>query len=624
MKKRLIAIVAAIMSVFIGVTALSGCNIITVDNNRDMKQVVATVNIGNERAKTEEILKQDIVMMYLNYGSNLSQSMSQSEIVEYIVNQLINNRILIQSAMKSFEEDDSFIKNESKEKWDAERYLTLSDTMDGDQIKELSDVREAEYTTIRSINRLIDSYVENSEDKVSDALSEEVRTVPTDAANEEISAKEKSDYIAKGIDTGSNDKDRRKAYNNVLELLEENGLLGDDYDNDIRESIYYKELLTSSEESILIEKFRNGIMAEARKKVTYRMLSEKYLEMYNAQQNDYEFSDTAFSGALSSATPDKPVIYTPFGGYVYVQNLLLGASEEQTAAITAMKETTKNKTEIAEKRRSILQSTVAKDLRSTWILSGYDFDFATKKFTGDYAYLDDSVTFQGEVTQLKAKTDTESAEYRVDSVREIKLDDFISEFIDGYLYGNAGTVEPDGNPSVYKKVKVAVADKPADYEDKINELLFAFSTDPGSLNTTKGYVVAPKPDFDGSETYMQEFADAARELIELGGYSYIIAATDYGYHFMFLSEIVGADTNYATLNDFLGVADDESGAQLLESMLADWENADEDSYLYKFLELYAGAENAFTAETTKLYNKYTSDSSKVVKYKNAYSDLLNS
>lgn len=619
MKKKLVAFVAVIMSVFLSFTALTGCNLITVDNERDMNQVVATVNIGNEGVKTDEILKRDMVMMYLNYGSSLSSSYSQSQIFEILISQLINNRILVQSAMKSFEDDESFPKNTTKDKYDAARYLTTEDKTVGEEITELSDVNEAKYQTIKSINDLIDNYVEDVEEKVGDTLSEDIRTTPTDAANKELTAKEKSDYIAKGVDTGINDKKRRKAYNNVLKLLESNSLLGDDYVSDITQTTYYKELLDSSYESILIEKYEDTLKAQARAKVTYQMLEDKYVEMYEGQQNDYGNNETDFASALSSATADNPVIYTPFGGYVYVYNLLLGASDEQTAAITKIREDYTDETEIARQRRKVLSGTVAKDLRSTWIQSGYDFDFSTKKFTGDYAYLENSIAFQGEVTKLKDKTDTESAEYRVDSVKEFKLDEFIS-FVENYLYGSTKDSIIDSNLSIYRKVEIA--DKPADYTEKINELLFAFSTDGGSLNTNKGYVVAPKPDFDGSETYMQEFADAARKLIGMGGYSYIIAATDYGYHFMFLSEIISANGGYATLGEYLESLGITDGASEFASLLANWSDADENSYLYKFIDLYADADTAVSKSESALFNKYNNDENCVKKYKDAYADLL--
>ncbi len=617
MKKKLVALVAMVMSIFIGFSALTGCNLITVDNERDMKQVVATVNIGNEGAKTDEIYKQDMIMMYLNYGYSLGEQYSQSQIFEILISQLINNRILVQSAMKTFEDDANFVKNTTKDKWDVERYLTTEDDIANDK---LSDVNEATYEAMKSINDLIDNYVEDVEEKVGDALFEEVRTTPTNAAKKELTAQEKSDYIAKGIDIGENDKERRKAYNKVLKLLEDNSLLGEDYVDDIKQTTYYKELIVSSFESILIKKYEDALKADARSKVTYAMLEEKYKEMYDAQVNNYKNNDTAFSSALSSATADNPIIYTPFGGYVYVYNLLLGASEEQTEALNKVKEDTTDTAKIAKARRNILQGTIAKDLRATWIQSGYDFDFASKKFTGDYAYLEDSLAFQGEVTRLVEKTDKVDAEYRIDSVTEFKLDDFIAQFIDGYLYNGAGTIEADTNPSIYKKVKVDA--KPDSYTEKINELLFAFSTDDGSLNTNKGYVVAPKPDFDGSETYMQEFADAGRELVNLGGYSYVIAATDYGYHFMFLSEVISANTSYATLDEYLTSLGVANGSDEFDNLLANWDDADEDAYLYKFINLYASADTAVSEAESALFNKYNNDANCVKKYKDVYADLL--
>ena len=72
---------------------------------------------------------------------------------------------------------------------------------------------------------------------------------------------------------------------------------------------------------------------------------------------------------------------------------------------------------------------------------------------------------------------------------------------------------------------------------KINELLFAFSTDPGSLNKYKGYVISP----NNTEGFVESFSDAGKELLAMGGKSYIIVASDYGYHVIYF---VASNDNY--------------------------------------------------------------------------------
>ena len=150
---------------------------------------------------------------------------------------------------------------------------------------------------------------------------------------------------------------------------------------------------------------------------------------------------------------------------------------------------------------------------------------------------------------MKEKTDDDAAEYSVTDVKTFGLNEFI-EFMDIYLYGAKQTGDA-GVTDVNVLKQVTKAAGAAEYAEKINDLLFAFSTDSGSLNTWKGYAVKPVPDGSNTEEYVQSFADAARQLLTLGGNSYIVVATDYGYHVMFYSELINKDFKYDTLDEYL-------------------------------------------------------------------------
>jgi hypothetical protein len=335
---------------------------------------------------------------------------------------------------------------------------------------------------------------------------------------------------------------------------------------------------------------------------------------------------------LASATAEDPVLVGKDGSYGYVYNLLLGISSAQTTEIKAIK--TKDIEKRAVERKAILDKIIVKDLRSTWLLSGYDFDTATKCFTGDYTFAKDaknSLPFFGNVTHLNAdKVDEEDyqAKYRVDSVNDFTVNEFV-EMMDKYVYGSVQSNQKSSSDSasIYKKAVVNTSVE--EYDAKINELLFAFSTDAGSLNTYKGYLVSPKPDIGGAEKFVDEFAMAGRAYITdgLSGSSYIVVATDYGYHVMFFSEIVSANVNYATLDAYLDSLGVDKGtatwAQYLETIKADWADyEDEDFYLYNLLTLYADADNVLSNKRVELFNKYAYDQTKVVKYTERYSDLI--
>ncbi len=326
------------------------------------------------------------------------------------------------------------------------------------------------------------------------------------------------------------------------------------------------------------------------------------------------------------------------GEYGFVYNLLLGANEDQLAELADWDAENPNasKEERNQARREIFKDIKVKDLRSTWITAGYDFD--GEKFTGDYTFAKDSANsleFKGTATLLNPDADKNAEdyapEYRVDTVTEYGLDEFIS-MMETYLYGSDKSGEANANTSVYKKVEASAGSIDED-KAKINELLFAFSTDDGSLNTYLGYSVTPIPDGNNQETYKQEFADAGRELLGIGGHagmggnSYIMVATDFGYHIMFYSQVFNSDYNYETLEEYLNFVDEKTADTWENELKARFENWEdyEDTYLYSLFEgIYATeVNNELTKKEKEILDKYVySEDSGVVKYTERYQDLL--
>ena len=297
MRKLLTKFICFILTLVTCVSFLGGCNLVSVDTERDMKQVVATVKISDDIPEADKIYKKDILMAYINYGYYYqhNQSSTMGTVIESLLKQLINTRIYVQNAIIKFDADEGIyagnIVDKNKDKWDLERYLTEDDIID------------AKYHTYKDMNDFIDNYVEDKPgDKVQDTLFETVRTAPTDAKNaeKELTTAEKQAYIEKGIDKSN----RKKAYNEVIKILEINQLLGDDYKGDIRESEYFKSTLNDYYESRLVEKFEKCVTDSARKTVTYDDLKNAFIESYNRQA---AMDDAEFVKMLSSASNEAPV-----------------------------------------------------------------------------------------------------------------------------------------------------------------------------------------------------------------------------------------------------------------------------------------------------------------------------
>ena len=64
----------------------------------------------------------------------------------------------------------------------------------------------------------------------------------------------------------------------------------------------------------------------------------------------------------------------------------------------------------------------------------------------------------------------------------------------------------------------------------VNEILFAYSTDPGSLNMGMGYVVSPY-----GNGYVSEFEEAAQWAVEQGVGTWAVVANEFGWHIVYCS-----------------------------------------------------------------------------------------
>lgn len=643
MKKRFMGIITVVLALVMSVSCLVGCNIITTDNERDMEQVVATVDINGK----QEVKKRDLVSAYLSYGYSYVQQYgySHEEALELVVDSLIQNRILVQSAMKGFE-DEGKVENQNYEKNDPLRYLTNED------------VNEAIYHVYESFNATIDSFMEEEEGDKKDIYNGTARPAPATDAHDHGHDHDHGDIdegIAKGVDRNSS-PERRAAYNAFIELLKTNGVLGDKYNTtgEVEDITYFQSLYTSQLESKIIEIWQEDLEYKSRKSVTFEDLENAYIENLNEQK---EWSNAEFIAALENVSATSPILYCGYGTYGFVYNLLLGVNEYQDAEI---KNITKDNPNISDvdysvARNEILANTIVKDLRSSWIINGYDFDFENKVFLNQYALAgSDAIPFGGEVKWVNGEgwnaeitvedgkdvikyyklvngveefDDEYAPQYAVTSLDSYAFTDFIG-FMDDYVFGTNALVAGATNKDVYKSV-TCDADI-ANYNEKIQELIYAYSTDNGSLNNDKGYLVKPEVDGSNQEQYTETFAIAARDLVKAGKNGYTIVASDFGYHVIFYSARYDKSdfVSYATLTEYLESVDPSvtDWKAFYDEMVEDWHDADSDTFLYVLASGLADTKvtNDRTDVVNSLVYKYRYGESKdsVKVFKDVYADLL--
>ncbi len=238
MKRKVSKIIASLLAVILLFTLLAGCELITTDNERDMNQVVAEVNIARDAeslneafdllgakelslsaenldsiTSTDSIYKRDLIAYFLSYGYNyISQGSSYAEAVSEIMNVLVERKILTQFAVvyylnegkvrvdkDSITVDGGYTKVDNSnemvmdgEDLTVEGYLAamnVDGTADEKAIEGYkylltdAEVQYATYTVMNSINSSIDSYEEEiiAADSGDSSSSTTDRTTPTGA-----------------------------------------------------------------------------------------------------------------------------------------------------------------------------------------------------------------------------------------------------------------------------------------------------------------------------------------------------------------------------------------------------------------------------------------------------------
>ena len=302
-------------------------------------------------------------------------------------------------------------------------------------------------------------------------------------------------------------------------------------------------------------------------------------------------------------------MYSPFEGYGYVANLLIGFTEEQKTQLSDFKaKVGVSNVEIEAFRLALANQIIAKDQRETWAYLNYG-TYADGEFTFDdeYTVTDTAAlgSFIGKVTVADDRGYDEEDDngvmqhkWNVTDVTAYAID--MTEFAD-YLALAGMTMKKYENGEIGQ---IAEEDFDANFE-VFKDLIYTFSTDPGSLTSINGYLYSP---WTSDSNYVIEFANAARDIVAQGKGAYTAVITDYGIHFMVCTGLVTEP--YAITAE---------GEQQFKADIAA-EKKDTIAYKYKQVKL-----NAVTStEVSKVANKFISEyrENNVTKFENTYSDLV--
>ena len=445
---------------------------------------------------------------------------------------------------------------------------------------------------------------------------------------------------------GSTVATRQKAYNSFLSNLQSYSLidLKEEDPSDITKLNYYYVELGSSLSQNLINKYFESLESEISEKLTEAYMNEKYDAMYALDADKYANDPSAFATAMDSVSDESLLLYG-LENFGYVYNILIPFSTSQTVQYTEAKNTGVSEAEVFKARREILKNVTAKDLRGSWI-SEHDHANYSNVLDDDYTEGDAVYFFQDQLandakyeklTQYAGTypfngtvTKDEDGEFVIKE-NTVSIVEFIALFeeqiekaagVDAigaevedysteefYKYNKDGKKEVDYSKFTYYMGSVALTDTSAanffnpesdQYKalSAVNELMFAYSTDPGCLNTYMGYAVSPY-----STNFVKEFEYAAQEVVKAGVGNYAVCATDYGWHILYCS------FKYTAADVYGGYVDADKEIKGTFSNM-----------FYEMIKETAYA-NYATEKQNAVLLEYNQDSC-VTKFEKAYKDLL--
>ncbi len=356
--------------------------------------------------------------------------------------------------------------------------------------------------------------------------------------------------------------DRKKSLTKVISQLKKIGYIKADeaktpekVEDIFTANSFFASALKTEYETIIVEKYKMALINQQEKAVNKDNLYEEYKTLFESQKIDFDKSSANYEAKLESTSANSYIAYHPDydkgSNYGYVANLLIGFNKEQQALVDAFEENVKfTDADRIAYRESMLKNITARDLRQTWVLSNYgDYDAETNTFTfgKDYVKTDALKVFGGKIsgatpyTYLEDEDEKTAYTYRGITEVEIPFNAFINGIFKDVMGVSASTTQIEPVPNV--TVTEGVIDDAT--MDKFRDLIYAFSTDAGSLTENYGYLYSPM----GTQ-FVEEFEKTQKELVNAGVGSLKICATKFGYHIMLCTKVITPVTTALTESEF--------------------------------------------------------------------------
>jgi len=505
-KKKATAISVATL---LACTALAGCDLVSSNNQVDLEQVIAEVNISNGKEfqsggdyeqyasliETAEIQKRDLVSGFMSMGNTYMNSyqMSRQDAYETILKSIVNSEVYLQYANVYFFETGDYKLS------DYNAYVAAASDTDKKiagraYFLDEDDRAKAEYDTKTFFNNQLDSIetaiIDAEEDKHDHDIA---RTTPTGVDAEADDYFDKTYEVYTGYNAaadcggyetvdGSTPSTRQRAYRQLLANLDSNGLVGRGEDtSNIANLSYYQLRRSDTYDSAVINKLGEYLEKVAEQAVTESWIKERYNTTVETQREMFKNDTAALEKALNDASDTSFILYSNMD-YGYVINILLPFSTTQSNYLTNQPadggDVNGNK---FQTRAGLLKNLTATDQRGTWVTGHENYSYAVTDekdaYTGgnearEYLFFENnmkhSVSVEGEKAQYKtipnyygkytyngtivSEEEEDGDVHYTTKPNKITIDGFLSE-MEGYL-ASAGftlTTEKKNDASYYEK-----------------------------------------------------------------------------------------------------------------------------------------------------------------------------
>lgn len=591
MKKRTSLVLVCILCL---VFVMSGCNLFATNQTAYLNQKVVTIEYVDKTSQNNNITitKKDLVEAFNRYYETLSQNnYSKEQMIDYLINYLINQKVIINETKSLIEKEKITIKQKDK------NYI-WNNTFDNvvNILKDFEDEVIADW----KLNTPSELSSEDKEEAIvykpykKEATIEKIENV---AENEENVAE--NEWKIKILDT-DNDDQTIDYPENVEDVLDINSVL-EPMLNKIKEKIGDSKILKEAQKRY-IARLKNYEIGQGLSTDDNSIWEREIIRIYNSVVESKYIS--LYANYIQNKNGTQYSVLSVNDIFAYLENKIKESYVKYVNNIESFK------TDILSSREKVYYLPSNKDLGEYFYVNHILVKF-TDEQKEELAKLDklkDAGAFGSETNYQKTRSKIVNSTLVKENGKEIAW----------------FTVD-----KLYKLMKedLAKCDNNNDIATCFNKYLYKYSEDTGNKNQEFDYIIGTK-----DSKMVEEFTNASRDLYNNPNRKYgdlsEITETEYGLHIImymqpvtnYYKEFINDDFDYDTFSLTNATNSEKSTFinSILNMKLSELNSKTLFDKIYETLK----SDNFSILEKLNLNNLKSSKKIKITKYTQNYKDML--